>query len=93
MVQTGRSREEILSWPHQDIVDLIAYDQEEPFGAWRDNWHMAVMAQMFASVHTKKGHKPPPMKDFFYISQDTKSSNETRTFFSRLSAKAKKHGK
>lgn len=93
MVQTGRSREEILSWPHKDIVELMAYDQIEPFGAWRDNWHMAVIAQMYCSVHTKKGHKAPPMKEFFFTDPDSKSKTETRLFFSRLSAKAKKNGK
>ena len=91
MVTFGCSRAEIESWPHSDLVALAAYDIYQPFGSERDNWHMATLASLYCQAHTPKGKQSAKMKDFMYIDQGTKKQTETRSFFSALSAKAKKN--
>lgn len=33
------------------IMEWQEYERLEPFGAWRDNWHMAVLASLLANIH------------------------------------------
>ena len=68
----------------------MAYDRLDPFGASRDNWHMAVQAQMFAAVHTRRGVKPPSVHDFLYQAPEEKREKNAQSFLSFLRAKAKK---
>lgn len=65
----------------------MAYDGLEPFGALRDNWHMAVQAQLFCSVHTRKGRRPPDVKDFIYQSPDDRREQNARRFVDFLRSK------
>lgn len=88
----GFAPSQVRQWPHKDIVDLIAYDRIEPFGSVRDNWHMAVQAQMFAAAHGRKGHKPPPLSEFMYKSPEENRKQKHQQFFSKLRQRAAKNG-
>jgi len=80
----------VKSWPHSDIIKLAAYDQIEPYGSMRDNWHMAVIAQLFCAANTRRGRKPPDLKSFFYQDPTSTREQNAKTFTSFLRAKAKK---
>lgn len=71
-------------------MDLIAYDMEEPFGPWRDNYHAAMLAHLFMAVYTKKGRRAPPIKDFMYTSTDSRREQNASTFLKMLRVGAKK---
>lgn len=44
-----------------------------PFGAWRDNWHMAQLADMLARVN---GNRHIPISHYFYM--DPEAAAELR---------------
>lgn len=85
----GFAPHQVKQWPNQDIIDLMAYDSIQPFGAIRDNWHMAVMAHLFSAAHTRKGQKPPDIKDFIYKTPEEAKAEKHQSFFAMLRAKAK----
>ena len=47
----------------------VDYYKREPWGAKFDNWMMAVQAQQFALVHSKKGSSPK-VEDYMYADPD-----------------------
>ena len=61
----------------------------EPFGAVRDNWHMAVLASQFASAHTGKGRTPPKMSAYFYKDKTKQEDEQSNNFLNFLQANAK----
>jgi len=65
----------------------VDYYDEEPFGALRDNWHMAQLAHMYSTVHGKKGSKSSP-NDFFYKSEETKGRDNIRRMMAGMSSLA-----
>jgi len=65
----------------------VQYYDEEPFGALRDNWHMAQLAHMYSTVHGKKGSKSSP-NDFFYKSEATKGKENIRRMMAGMSSLA-----
>lgn len=69
----------------------MAYDTLEPFGAIRDNWHMAVQASLFSAAHTPKGKQPPSPSEFIYKTPEERAETNKQTFLSFLKSKAK-HG-
>jgi len=67
----------------------MAYDQIEPFGTVRDNWHMAVQSQIFCSAHTKKGRRPPELKAFMYKNPELQREDNAKSFITFLRSKKK----
>lgn len=49
---------------------------------------MAVLAQMYAGAHTKKGKSAPKVSDFMYIDGKSKSQKQTKSFLQKLRAKS-----
>ena len=47
------------------------YFHLEPFGAWRDNWHAALVANILAAAHTPKNRRAPDFADFFFKDEST----------------------
>ena len=72
-----------------EFTYLKKYYQIEPFGAVRDNWHMAVMASQFASAHTGKGRTPPKMSNYFYKDKTKQEDDQSNNFLTFLQANAK----
>lgn len=61
----------------------------EPFGAWRDNWHMAVFASMYANAHRKPGGKAMSPADFFYMDQQTRQERADAEMLAKFEALAR----
>ncbi len=65
----------------------MAFYELEPFGTWRDNYHTAMLAHMYASAHAGKGPKPK-FRDFFYLDPAVKASNERKNMIAKMNALA-----
>lgn len=59
---------EVETWPAWHINEWQQFYTLRPFGAWRDNYHAAVIADTLAKVNGAKGSE---MKHYFYIDQET----------------------
>lgn len=71
------------------LAEWQEYDRLEPFGQWRDNWHMAVMASLFANANRdpKKRREPFTPADFFFVDPQTRkeqSDAQTVAMFEML---------
>lgn len=65
------------------------YYNQEPFGAERDNWHMAVLASLFANSLRQKNSDPKTRPvDFFYNSVSDSKERETQATLAALAAMA-----
>lgn len=47
------------------------FEELEPFGQWRDNWHAALIAYILASAHRDPKKRAPELADFFYKDPQT----------------------
>lgn len=61
-----------------------AYNRVEPFGAWRDNWHSATIAQILATVY---GKKKVPLSDFMFLDEETRKANSDEAMVQWLDGK------
>ena len=68
---------------------LKQYFAIEPFGAQRDNWHMATMANLYVSAHTKQGRRAPGVADFMYKDSKSREQSNNQSFIDFLNATAK----
>jgi len=73
----------------KELTWLIEYSKIEPFGSVRDNWHTAILAQMYASAHTPKHKIRPQIKDFMWVDPKSKATRETKSFLGKLRGMAK----
>ena len=64
-----------------------------PFGAWRDNWHAAVIASMIANVNRKQGTAAYKPSDFFYKDAQTAQMEKDAETIAWLDAKVKADGR
>jgi len=55
----------------REFMGWQGYYQIEPFGADRDNWHSARIAQILANIYRKSGSAPVGMSEFMYVDQKT----------------------
>lgn len=81
------SPSEIESWSARDLADFMEYDQLQPFGSERDNWHAALIAQIIAAAHTARNRKPPSVKDFMFVDEQTRQEDkvvEMDQFFDKV---------
>jgi len=65
----------------------ILYWIREPFGAWRDNWHMAQLAALYGQVHAKPGASIKPA-DFMYKTEGQRKDENARAFINALRSAA-----
>ena len=72
----------------QEFQRWMAYYNIEPFGANRDNWHMATMASLYASAHTQKGKQSLTTDDFMFKDPETEKINHIREMMAKFSARA-----
>jgi len=73
----------------KEFTYLKQYFAIEPFGAQRDNWHVATLSNLFASVHTKKGRRAPSVADFMYKDSKSRERENNQSFIDFLSTNAK----
>lgn len=74
------------------LAEWMEYDRLEPFGSWRDNWHMAVLTSIVANANRdpKKRAQPFSPSDFFYVDSETRQEQkdrETLAWFEALASK------
>ena len=69
----------------------MEYDQIQPFGSERDNWHTATIAHLIAAVHTPKARRKPEVKDFMFRDPETRRMEKEGEFLNWL--RAMKRGK
>ena len=67
-----------------------AYYAEEPSGQERDNWHMSILASLFAN--SKRGRGKPPIKphQFMWSTADKKRESQTKATLSKLRSMGKR---
>lgn len=64
------------------------YERLEPFGAWRDNWHMAVIASVLANIHRDPKRAPINPDRFFYTDPQTARERADVELLARFEALA-----
>lgn len=61
-----------------ELTEWIAYDKIEPFGAWRDNWHIGMIAAIMRNRWRQKESDPVFMAtDFIYGAKDQTKARQT----------------
>lgn len=87
----GRSVEELLhTVSARELQDWIAYWNVEPWGAYRDNLHMATLAALTFNVNRGKGERSKKPEDFMYREQVVADDElKTLKFVAELRALAK----
>jgi len=58
-----------------ELTDWMAYYRLEPWGAWRDNFHAALIAAVTAN---KGARQPVALEDFYYRDEDEASEREAQ---------------
>ena len=57
------------------------YFDDEPWGYDMENWRMALLAQVMASPHIKKGSRKPKLKDFLPQRKPRPTTDDEATTF------------
>jgi len=70
----------------QEFQRWMAYYNIEPFGAIRDNWHMARLGSLYASVHTPRGRPSMTSDDFMFKDPATTQRDHIKTMMARFNA-------
>lgn len=78
--------------PASELLEWMEYERIEPFGAWRDNWHTALIATLLANANRKPNSPPVPMRSFFYVDPETEQDQKDAEMIAFMDAKAAKHG-
>jgi hypothetical protein len=71
----------------------MEYERIEPWGAWRDNWHAALLATMFGNAfRDPKRSQPMRMSDFFYRDSVTAQKRADQELLANLRVLKKTNG-
>ena len=70
------------------LTRWIAYYELEPFGAWRDNYHVAQLCQLMASAWSSKGQEFS-LADFMYTDPDQRHATQQQEIAESLLAYAR----
>lgn len=62
----------------------MALFEIEPFGTWRDNWHMAQLTALIANVHRGKNQPAFKAGDFMWRDIEDMRKKSTSNFISAL---------
>ncbi len=54
-----------------EYLDWQSFEQEEPFGAWRDNYHTAMICTLICNALRGRGDRMRKLSDFMYQSPET----------------------
>lgn len=73
-----------------ELTEWAAYYSIEPFGQWRDNWHMANLAAMLGNRWRKPSKPAVTVDDFMFKTAEQSKQQQTRKTLAALSAVAKK---
>lgn len=57
----------------RELLGWMQYDQIEPFGSARDNWHMAVLASLYANRTRAQHDAAVSVADFMFSDAETRA--------------------
>jgi len=80
--------------PASLLQEWMEFEELEPFGPWRDNFHAGMIAATIANVNRNPKKNPQPVKisDFFYVDTATQQERADQSLLSALrSVKRKAH--
>lgn len=77
--------------PARLFREWLEYEQLEPFGQWRDNFHAAMIAAILANANRDPKRTPAPIKmsEFFYVDAETERENADKKILGALRAASK----
>jgi hypothetical protein len=77
--------------PARLFREWLEYEQLEPFGQWRDNFHAAMIASILATVNRDPKKQPQPIRlsEFFYVDAETERENADQQLLGTLRAVSK----
>jgi hypothetical protein len=78
--------------PASIFLEWMEYQKLEPWGAWRDNWHAALQATIFASAFRDPKRPPPKMHEFFYQDPETARDKQDMEMLAILDSLKKRNG-
>lgn len=56
----------VYQLPAWEVKSWMEYEQAEPFGVWRDNWHMAMLAAIQANAYRDPKKRPYRIDEFMW---------------------------
>jgi hypothetical protein len=71
--------------PARDVVLLSRYWAEEPWGAWRDNLHAAIIAREVARLTRRRGARIE-LKDFMVVNTERRRQDAQSSLVAALKA-------
>jgi len=74
-----------------ELQEWHQYEELEPFGQLRDNYHAAMVAHILANAHRGPNRPPVPFSQFFYVDRKTQQERNDRAmveFMDNLADKA-----
>jgi len=86
----GKTVEELGQMSSNEFTYWLAYNELEPFGAERDNYHVAMLASIYINSRRSKGSTKVSPKDFMYKDIETARELKTNSFVGSIQAAAKK---
>lgn len=71
-----------------ELQEWRQYEELEPFGQIRDNYHAAMVCHILANAHRGRNSQPVPMSNFFYVDRQTRQEQEERAMVAFMDSKA-----
>lgn len=75
-----------------ELTEQMAYYKLEPWGPERDNWHIGILASMYANRYKKQGTPAIQATDFLWGAKDKTVEKQTSATLAALDALAMKNG-
>lgn len=72
-----------------EFTEWQAFFQLEPFGAWRDNYHAAMLSALTFNIHRGKATAAAKVSDFMYEDPEITAERQAKTFVAALNARVK----
>lgn len=79
--------------PGRLLAEWMEYEELEPWGAWRDNFHAALIASLLANKDRPSSTPPVAVSTFFYADPQTERERKDQrmlTAFRTLKTAAKR---
>jgi len=66
------------------VQEWLEFYEIEPWGAWRDNFHAAMVACLIANAHRDPKKKAFGMSEFFYLDAQTSAEKKDEALLAFL---------
>ena len=72
----GKTLEEIERMPESHLQEYELFYQEQPFGAWREDYRTAQISHLLAMINRDPKGKDPELSDFMPFFRDQTNKND-----------------